>query len=271
MAPKQKNKAAPQSSFEDLILRIAHRFSISHVFDDFLTMSIAALTRNVATNLSWYEEEYLKTIDRYRNSDLRFEFPNVFASLVDEMEARVESESGNDVLGEFFERHISNGRNGQYFTPYHICRFMTLLNQDSLEQHDDQLRILDSSCGSGRMLLAAHHTFGPGHEYFGIDIDLVCIKMAALNLFLNGVWNSEVLCANALVPGDFVIAYKISFLPLGIFKIEHKEASRLWQSHNASFEKNATPNEASKAAFIVSEIAKDNGVQMDLFGKQPPA
>lgn len=272
MAPKQKNKVAPQSSFAELILRIAHRFSITHVFDDFLTMSIAALTQNLATKVSWYEEEYLKTIERYRNSDLRFEFPNVFAVLVDEMEHRYSSASGNDVLGEFFEQHISNGRNGQFFTPYHICRFMTLLNQDSLEQHDEQLRILDSSCGSGRMLLAAHQTFGVGHEYFGIDIDLVCVKMAALNLFLNGIWNSEVLCANALIPGDFVIAYKISFLPLGIFKIEQKEHSRLWQLHNASFETPATSSDSQKSVrFIFHETSKEDGVQLDLFNRQPPA
>ena len=53
MAPKQKNKAASQSSFENLVLRIAHRFSITHVFDDFLTMSIAALTQNFKTKVSF--------------------------------------------------------------------------------------------------------------------------------------------------------------------------------------------------------------------------
>jgi len=88
------------------------------------------------------------------------------------------------------------------------------------------------------MLLAAYKVTGPGHECYGIDIDRTCVKMTALNLFLNGVWNGEVMCANSLQPDDFVISYRISFSPLGIFKIEDKEKSKLWQMHGNSFLRN---------------------------------
>ena len=97
------------------------------------------------------------------------------------------------------------------------------------------MRILDPTCGSGRMLLAAHRAQGAGHEYYGIDIDRTCVKMTAINLFFNGIWNGEVMCANALMPDDFIISYHISFSPLGIFKIEEKEQSRLWYMHKNSF------------------------------------
>ena len=123
------------------------------------------------------------------------------------------------------------------------------------------------------MLLATHHSIGLGHEYYGIDIDRTCVKMAALNLFLHGMWRSEVLCANALVAGDFVIAYRISLLPLGIFKIEYKEQSRLWHMHNNSFvkERVTSPGELIQLSTVpFAERTKDDGMQLDLFGNQPP-
>jgi len=277
MAPKQKKKndttALSKSSFNETIFKIAYRFSLPKVFDDFLTMSIAACTRNFETQLSYYEDEYLQTIAYYKDSELRHEFPNAFAQLVVEMEERVNSSLGNDVLGDFFQEHISNGRNGQFFTPYPICEFMASITHtdrvnDAEASKERPLRILEPACGSGRMLLAAHKVNGSGHEYYGIDIDRTCVKMAALNLFLNGVWNSEVMCANSLMPDDFVIAYHISFVPLGIFKIEEKENSDLWQLHRNSFasckKEHTNPAiEVNSKPFV--EIKKDDGTQLNLF------
>ena len=83
MAPKQKsqhNTAAPsKNTFAETLHTIARRFSLFSVFDDFLTMSIAACTQNLYTKKSWYEEEYLETIARYKDSELRLEFPKAFA------------------------------------------------------------------------------------------------------------------------------------------------------------------------------------------------
>ena len=275
MAPSKKEKSKTESndSFASSIHAVAHRFSLFTVFDDFLTMTIASCTRNLQTGKSWYEEEYLQTIEKYKDSGLWPEFPKAFASLINEMEARVNAFDGNDVLGEFFEEHISNGRNGQYFTPYSLCRFMASISQtDQIGDADigegKALRILDPACGSGRMLLASRDINGWGHEYYGIDIDRTCVKMAALNLFLNGVWNSEVMCANALMPDDFVISYRTSFLPLGIFKIEDKEQAKLWHLHRNSF--TTSPKERKGVAIILdstpfNERKKDDGTQLGLF------
>lgn len=236
MASKQNSKSNTaehsKNTFAETMHFIARRFSLFTVFDDLLTVAIAAYTQNLQAKKSWYEEEYLETIAKYKDSELRHEFQKAFAYLVTEMEDREYTSLGNDVLGEFFEQHISNGRNGQYFTPFPICQFMASITQtdrvcDSDTATREPLRVLDPACGSGRMLLASHHVNGSGHEYYGIDIDRTCVKMAALNLFLNGVWNSEVMCANSLLPDDFVIAYRISFVPLGIFIIEAKEQSKL--------------------------------------------
>ena len=109
------------------------------------------------TTVSWYEEEYLATIGHYKSSELRHEFPKAFARLIVEMEERIGSSLGNDVLGEFFEQNVSNGKNGQFFTPYLICVFMaSITHSEANASLGMPQRVLDPSCGLGRMLLAAH-------------------------------------------------------------------------------------------------------------------
>jgi len=135
---KQKgNTAVPyKNKFAESLFKISYRFSLSKVFDDFLTMAIAACTQNHKTKLSWYEDEYLETIAHYKDSELRHEFPIAFANLIMEMEDRTGSSLGNDVLGDFFEQNISNGRNGQFFTPYPICQLMaSIAHSDKV--HDE--------------------------------------------------------------------------------------------------------------------------------------
>jgi type I restriction-modification system DNA methylase subunit len=273
MAKKKNTKPSAsvpsKQRFADIIHSIGYRFSLHQVFTDFLTMAICACTQNMATGKSWYEDEYLSVIDKYKDSELRHEFPKAFASLIMEMEERFDSSLGNDVLGDFFERHISNGRNGQYFTPFPICQFMTsITNENTYEKKEKPLRILDPACGSGRMLVASFKVNSYGNEYYGIDIDPICVKITALNLFLNGIWHSEAMCANSLSPSDFVISYRISFLPLGIFKIEDKEKSELWHLHHNSFVKDNKPPAGSMIQLDsrpFSERKKDNSAQLDLF------
>ena len=262
------------NSFAETIHKIGHRFSLGKVFDDFLTMSLCSVTQNPLTKKSHYEDDYLETIATYKDSELRHEFPKAFASLILEMEERLQDTGrGNDVLGDFFEQNISNGRNGQFFTPPTICEFMsTIVGVDGIDEDSVQtepLRILDPSCGSGRMLLAAHRQSKYPNEYYGIDIDRTCVKMTALNLFLNGVFNSEVMCANALSPNDFVISYKISMFPLGIFKIANKEQSKLWNMHRNSFP-SMQPKEKMSDKIVVNETSfnkrlKDSSSQLHLF------
>ena len=235
-------------------------------------MAIAACSRNPVTGLSHYEDEYLQTIAPYKGSELRHEFPKAFAYLIDEMETRLKDHLGNDVLGEFFEQQISNGRNGQFFTPFPVCMMMAASfysgRKEKVKDDAVPLRILDPTCGSGRMMVAAQRVCGPEHQYYGIDIDRVCVKMTALNMFLHGMWGSEVMCANALMPDDFVISYRISFLPFGIFKIEQKEQSRLWYMYRNSFsrEKKKPISDGIIANPVpFHERKRDDGEQLLLF------
>lgn len=272
---KSKQSSVPlQGKFAETIHKIGYRFSLGKVFDDFLTMAMCAVTQNPLTGVSHYEDQYLKTIATYKDSELRHEFPKALAYLILEMEERLlDIGRGNDVLGDFFEQNISNGRNGQFFTPPTICEFMATIcgiDRESEEpKQTEPLRILDPSCGSGRMLLAAHRQSKYPNEYYGIDIDRTCVKMTALNLFFNGVFGSEVMCANALSPDDFVISYRISIFPLGIFKVENKEDSKLWNMHRNSFTKNEPKEKLSDKILVdntpFNERPRDGSSQLVLF------
>ena len=62
--------------------------------------------------------------------------------------------------------------------------------------------------------------------------------MTALTLFLNGVFHSEVMCGNFLLPDDFQLSYVISLVPFGIFRIDKKDDSRLWNLIRLKLEAN---------------------------------
>jgi type I restriction enzyme M protein len=149
------------------------------------------------------------------------------------MEENRESSQGNDLLGDFFQQEITHGRNGQFFTPFHVCTMMAQINSG-----DDSrsLNVLDPTCGSGRMLVAFGLQSKIPHRYYGIDIDPMCVKMSVLNLFLNG-FQGEVICADALFPDDFKFGYSLSHLPFGIFKVETKEDSMLLKINQNTFSK----------------------------------
>lgn len=266
-----KQKTVPcKQQFFDILHQLGQRFSLHQVFDDFLTVTICAFSQNPLTKQSHYEEEYLTIIGKYKSTNLVELFPKALAYLVTAMEEQLEDSLGNDVLGEFFELHISNGRNGQFFTPHPITEFMNAIVGTD-EQTDRPLRVLDPACGSGRMLLAAHRSSKGKHHLFGIDIDKTCVKMAVINLFLNGCFKAEVLCGNALAPNDFVVSYKTSLLPFGIFKIEDKEQSLLWHMHQKTFPSlHEKPKEKMSDKIVLNdtpftERLKDEGSQLLLF------
>jgi len=238
----------PTETFVSLIESFQYHHDLSTVFDDFLIMSVAACGRNPSTGLAYDEDLYLKTIERYKDDPLRFNFPKMFASLSLEMTERVTSKEGTDVLGEFYESRLQKKGLSQFFTPYPICEFMARSAIGETEKHFEgrPMRILDPACGSGRMLVVAAHASEKKHECYGIDIDHTCVKMTALNLFLSGVFNSEVMCANALLPDEFRGSYVISLVPFGIFRIEEKEKSFLWHLVNSKHRNNESKQETEE-------------------------
>lgn len=252
-------------TFEKKIRLFQYHYDLRTVFDDFLTMTICAFSQNRATGKSYDEDLYLETIAKYKDNTLRFEFPKLLACLTNEMTERIESDTGNDVLGEFYEQNLQRNGLSQFFTPWHICTFMAKSSIEATmeERKNQSLRILEPACGSGRMLMAILRVAGPYHEYYAIDLDHTCVKMTTVNLFLSGLFRSETLCGNALLPEDFTVSYKTSFLPFGIFRISEKEQSALWHLMRNSLKQNTEKPKVEPPDFTGIKI--NDGSQLTIF------
>jgi type I restriction-modification system DNA methylase subunit len=113
------------------------------------------------------------------------------------------SEGFNDPLGELYMQAISNGHNGQYFTPTPICEMLAAFNIDSSSKPGES--VCDPACGSGRMLLAAAK-LNRHMNFYGADLDNTCCKMALVNMMLNSL-PGEIAHMNTL-SNDFYTGYK---------------------------------------------------------------
>ena len=103
-----------------------------------------------------------------------------------------------DFFGEIYEAMYQSNRKastlGQFFTPPPVCDIMGMLSVPSKD------KINDSACGSGRTLLAAAASscFSRNNIYVGEDIDIVSVKMCALNLMIHG-------CRGVVLQHDSII------------------------------------------------------------------
>lgn len=139
------------------------------------------------------------------------------------------SESFSDPLGELLMQAISNGHNGQYFTPEPLCDMMAIMSIG--ENSEPNQTVCDCACGSGRMLLSAakinRHLL-----LYGADLDITCCKMALVNMLLNSL-QGEIAHMNSL-SNDFYIGYKVSTTLVGIHylpfytEFTDPEESRIW-------------------------------------------
>ena len=170
-------------TFEQLMEQLARRHGVQAVFSDFLTLLMCAFS------LGQREEEYLKIIRKYEKPEA-YKISEALAALVIEMTG--DGTGMVDVLGDYFEQHLSYGKNGQFFTPQHLCDLMArLMNPTSPTD-----RIADPACGSGRLLMAMAKV-NRFATFYGADNDRNCACMCAINMCLNGMYG-EVAWMNSI-------------------------------------------------------------------------
>lgn len=165
--------------------------TVSHYadFERFLDIILAALERREADYMALIKDLDKKELDAYVR--IYAELSHYFLD-------------GNygDPLGTFYMEHFSYGRNGEFYTPWHVAHFMALMLDPKPEE-----TICDPCVGSGIMLLAArcviHEKYGwlvssrYGRNMYGTDISSRAVKMAKINMYLTDY--VFMICQNCIV------------------------------------------------------------------------
>ncbi|WP_342644890.1 N-6 DNA methylase [Mucilaginibacter sp. CSA2-8R] len=142
--------------------------------------------------------EQQKALDTYRNHPKVKQLVELI-TIIGEL-----SEDIHDPLGELYMNAISNGHNGQYFTPEPICDMMAAMQVDV--DIEDGKKVLDPACGSGRMLLAVAK-LNRSCLLYGADLDITYCNMALVNMLLNSL-QGEIAHMNS-ISNEFYTGYKV--------------------------------------------------------------
>lgn len=167
-----------QTEFLKHFEKLARRHSAEQVFDDYVTMSVCALSQQQM------EKEYLSIVAKYNTEEVKL-FPEMYGLMV------IGMENMHDFLGHIYMEIRSKYKGsamGQYFTPEPICKLMDSITNNGTNYNS---KVNDPACGSGRLLLANAMNSKPFERltkrYYGQDLDHLCIKMTLINCCLNGL------------------------------------------------------------------------------------
>jgi hypothetical protein len=170
-----KNKQA-FAAFEKLVNRHGYR-SYDEAF-----YSVLDSLLHIATAGKEFEREYTAAVEAYGKEQL-----TTFLQLIADA-----SEGFTDVLGDIYEEIRASGKAsqlGQYFTPEGVARLMAMIVGGG--ETGEPMTLADNAgCGSGRNLLAMGARVAKDrwrHQFYGIDIDPVCVKMATINCWLQTI------------------------------------------------------------------------------------
>lgn len=161
-------------------------------FDDWLGLMLAAFQRDDPT--------YLKILERYGPREdgkphPADHFARALGVILFEMQKDNEAGVIRDHLGEIYETEGAAEREmAQFFTPMPLCELMARMIID--DNAPEKASIADPACGSGRLLLACIR-LRPNGVFFGVDKDVTCAKMAALNLLWRNV-NATIIWGDCL-------------------------------------------------------------------------
>jgi hypothetical protein len=165
---KKNPLADPCGAFAQVMPSIIGHRTYDRAFDELLDVMLCCLAGGTE------EERYLEIVKAH---------PRATVEKMAEAFAACMVGAQRDVLGTWFEEHLSHGRNGQFFTPWPVARMMAQMTVAGAKPGQT---VCDPACGSGRMLLAAAEV-ERGLVLFGADVDHRCVKMAAINLRLAGL------------------------------------------------------------------------------------
>ena len=174
------------------------------VLRDFFELSAISIRNAVdfGRDRDTYEMRYKAIAEKYRK-----EYLEIIASAFAMLGAQILKAANGDIpfrdfAGEIYmDSGTSNGRAGQFFTPYHVSHLMAecSLERDEVlgrigKNPDDVITIYEPTCGAGGLIVASIDVLkGYGVNYaWNVfvdcgDIDSRCVHMTYVTLSLLGV------------------------------------------------------------------------------------
>ncbi|MDE7247811.1 MAG: N-6 DNA methylase [Lachnospiraceae bacterium] len=193
-----------KKEFCALMDRFAFRYSKWQIWNDFLSLSAISLA-NVMPVPEKEEREklYFSIIGSYQKED-----QEVFPKMLELVVLALEENPEQDFLGSLYHHlGLHQEQKGQFFTPYHICHFMSEL-QFAGDEKEEQLKekgyisVNDPACGAGAMLIAFANVakkHGINYQkqvlFVAQDIDRTAAMMCYIQLSLLG-------CPAIVIIGD---------------------------------------------------------------------
>ena len=194
--------------FEDLFLKLTKHHDNSVVFNDFLSYCVDMFRID--------EQPKHFPHERY-NKEEQTIFYDLMEHLITHTNEVINQQNNDwyDMLGDFYEDVIQSkwkaGTRGQFYTPSQVCELTAKI---TVQQDDKVCSVLDSACGSSRMLLA-YHTRRPYDICIGQDLDHTSCLMSVVNFVLHGV-KGVVLNMNSLAD-EFFGAWTVNrFVDFGL-------------------------------------------------------
>lgn len=138
--------------------------------------------------------EYTKILQYYSDEE-----KDIIKKMLEVFGQAYEINPEQDFLGEFYMlNRINDHSKGQFFSPYHIAEFMSLVTVNGDEQEmirkNGYVSCVDTTCGSGVMLLASANSLAKKgvdkqNEILlvGQDLDELTAKMCFIQMAINGL------------------------------------------------------------------------------------
>jgi len=183
--------------FIKLVKGLSGSYSTYQIFSDFCEMAAISLYQPFAKSEE-LESKYLNIIGKYRKDEVNI-FPQLLACVANGL-----TSSFGDFLGEcYMDLEISNKHQGQFFTPYHISKFMTEIIGIGSDKNGKE-SLSEPAAGSGGMIIAradAMKEQGINYqlkmEVQAVDTDKMCFHMCYIHLTLLHI-SAEVIWGNSL-------------------------------------------------------------------------
>lgn len=193
-----------KKEFCTLMDKFAFRYSRWQVWNDFLNLSAISLADVVPTaEKEEREKTYHAILSGYREEE-----KEIFPQMLNLVVLALSDNPEQDFLGSLYHYlNLHQEQKGQFFTPYHICEFMSELQfteDEKAEKLEEKgyISVNDPACGAGAMLIAFANVakkHGINYQkqvlFVAQDIDRTAAMMCYIQMSLLG-------CPAIVVIGD---------------------------------------------------------------------